>query len=47
MAGVLNDERGTGGQTELAYYLGWNPSSMRRKLSGESKITKTDELAIG
>jgi hypothetical protein len=42
----LNDERGTGGQTRLARLLGWNPSTIRRKLAGQSKITKADELAI-
>ena len=42
----LNDERGTGGQTKLARLLDWNPSTIRRKLSGDTKITKADELAI-
>jgi DNA-binding transcriptional regulator YdaS (Cro superfamily) len=42
----LNNERGTGGQTKLARLLGWHPSTIRRKLSGKSKITKADELAI-
>lgn len=35
-----------GGQTRLARLLGWNPSTIRRKLAGESKISKADELAI-
>jgi hypothetical protein len=35
-----------GGQTKLARLLGWNPSTIRRKLSGRSKISKADELAI-
>jgi hypothetical protein len=35
-----------GGQTKLARLLGWNPSTIRRKLSGKSKIRKDDELAI-
>ena len=42
----LNDDRGTGGQTRLAERLGWNPSTVRRKLSGASEITRADELAI-
>jgi hypothetical protein len=42
----LNDKRGTGGQTKLARLLDWHPSTIRRKLSGKSKITKADELAI-
>lgn len=42
----LNDERGTGGQTRLAELLGWDPSTVRRKLAGKTKITKADELAI-
>jgi DNA-binding transcriptional regulator YdaS (Cro superfamily) len=35
-----------GGQTRLARLLDWHPSTVRRKLSGASKITKADELAI-
>lgn len=42
----LNDERGTGGQTRLAELLDWDSSTIRRKLSGKSKITRADELAI-
>ena len=42
----LNDERGTGGQTRLAGLLHWDGSTVRRKLSGKSKITRADELAI-
>lgn len=42
----LNDERGTGGQTRLARLLGWDSSTVRRKLAGKSKITRADELAI-
>lgn len=42
----LNDERGTGGQTRLARLLGWDASTIRRKLSGNSKISKSDALAI-
>lgn len=42
----LNDERGTGGQTKLAGMLGWTARTMRNKLSGKTKITRSDELAI-
>ena len=42
----LNDERGTGGQTKLARLLGWNYSTLWRKLTGKSRITQADELAI-
>lgn len=42
----LNDEHGTGGQTELARRLGWDSRTVRRKLSGASGISKADALAI-
>jgi hypothetical protein len=42
----LNDHRGTGGQTRLAKLLKWDASTVRRKLSGKSPITTSDELAI-
>ncbi len=42
----LNDERGTGGQTKLARLLEWDASTVRRKLAGKTKITRSDELAI-
>ena len=42
----LNDEGGTGGQTKLARLLGWNHSTVWRKLNGKSPITQSDELAI-
>ena len=42
----LNDERNTGGQTELARRLGWDASTVRRKLSGKSPISKANERAI-
>jgi hypothetical protein len=42
----LNDERGTGGQTELARLLDWDHSTLWRKLNGRSQITQRDELAI-
>jgi len=40
------DSLNPGGQTKLAHLLGWDPSTVRRKLAGKSKITKSDELAI-
>jgi hypothetical protein len=43
---LLNDERGTGGQTRLARLLDWNYSTLWRKLNGASPITQSDELAI-
>jgi hypothetical protein len=42
----LDDERGTGGQSKLARLLGWNYSTLWRKLTGKSPITQSDELAI-
>jgi hypothetical protein len=42
----LNDERGTGGQTQLARLLGWHYSTVWRKLTGRSQITRANELAI-
>jgi DNA-binding transcriptional regulator YdaS (Cro superfamily) len=42
----LNDERGTGGQSKLARLLGWQHSTVRRKLNGKSPITESDALAI-
>jgi hypothetical protein len=42
----LNDKRGTGGQTKLARLLDWNYSTVWRKLTGKSTITRSDELAI-
>lgn len=42
----LNDERVIGGQTELARRMGWNASTVRRKLAGKSRITRADEIAI-
>ena len=42
----LNDEHGTGGQTRLARLLGWNHSTVWRKLNGRSWITESDALAI-
>ena len=42
----LNDESGTGGQSKLARLLGWNYSTLWRKLNRKSRITQSDELAI-
>jgi hypothetical protein len=42
----LNDERGTGGQTRLTRLLGWDYSTLWRKLNGKSPITTSDELVI-
>ena len=42
----LNDERGTGGQSRLARLLDWDYSTLWRKLTGQSPITQSDELAI-
>ena len=42
----LNDERGTGGQSKLARLLGWDNSTVWRKLTGKSAITESDGLAI-
>jgi hypothetical protein len=42
----LNDEHGTGGQTRLARMIGRSPRTIRNKLSGQSPITQSDELAI-
>jgi len=39
-------ERGTGGQSRLARLLGWNYSTLWRKLNGRSQITESDALAI-
>ena len=42
----LNDERGTGGQSKLARLLGWNYSTVWRKLNGMSRISHSDQLAV-
>jgi hypothetical protein len=42
----LNDERVNGGPAKLARMVGWNHSTVWRKLHGKSPITKSDELAI-
>ncbi len=40
------EKLGWGGQAWLAKNLGWEPSTVSRKVSGFSKITKSDSLAI-
>lgn len=42
----LDDERRTGGRSKLARLLGWNYSTLWRKLNGKSPISQSDELAI-
>jgi hypothetical protein len=42
----LDDERGTGGQSNLARLLGWHHSTVWRKLTGKSPIIESDSLAI-
>jgi hypothetical protein len=42
----LDDDRGTGGQSKLARLLGWDYSTLWRKLNGKSPITQSDVLAI-
>lgn len=37
---------GRGGQAKLAEWLGWEPSTVSRKVAGTSEITKSDALAI-
>jgi DNA-binding transcriptional regulator YdaS (Cro superfamily) len=43
---LLDDERGTGGQSRLARLLEWHHSTVWRKLTGSSPITESDALAI-
>ena len=42
----LNDANGRGGKTELARRLEWDYSTLWRKLNGQTKITRADELAV-
>jgi plasmid maintenance system antidote protein VapI len=42
----LNDEHGTGGQSNLSRLLGWHHSTIWRKLNGKSRITESNALAI-
>lgn len=37
---------GPGGQSELARLLRWDPSMIRRRLAGATKISYADELAF-
>ncbi len=43
----LDDERDSGGQSKLARLLGWHYTTLWRKLNGRSRITQSDQLAIG
>jgi DNA-binding transcriptional regulator YdaS (Cro superfamily) len=43
---LLNEERGTGGQSKLARLLSWHHSTVWRKLNGKSPITESDAFAI-
>jgi hypothetical protein len=40
----LNDEHGTGGQTRLALLIGRGSSTIRRKLAGKSRNTRSDQI---
>ena len=40
------DSLGKRGQTRLAEALGWDASTIRRKLSGKSRISRSDEYAV-
>lgn len=42
---IIND-LDPGGQTKLARLLDWHHSTVWRKLTGKSRITQADELAI-
>ena len=41
-----DDEHGTRGQSKLPCLLGWNYSTLWRKLNGKSRIIHSDEFAI-
>jgi DNA-binding transcriptional regulator YdaS (Cro superfamily) len=43
---AICDSLNPGGQTRLAELLGWDASTIRRKLSGATKISRADQLAI-
>ncbi len=43
---TICDSLNPGGQSKLARKLGWDSSTVRRKLAGKSRITRADELAI-
>jgi hypothetical protein len=42
----LNDEHGHGGHSKLGRLLGWDHSTVWRKLNGKSPIAESDALAI-
>ena len=42
----LNNKHGKGGQTRFAELVGWDPCTVRRKLAGKTRITRSDALAI-
>jgi len=42
----LDDDHGMSGLTRLSRLLGWHHSTVRRKLTGKSQVTKSDALAI-
>jgi hypothetical protein len=42
----LCDSLNPGGQSKLARLLGWNYSTVWRKLNGKSRIIHSDEFAI-
>ena len=43
---TICDGLNPGGQSKLARMLTWDSCMIRRRLSGETKITYSDELAI-
>jgi hypothetical protein len=43
----LNDERSSGGQSDLARLVGWNYSTLWRKLNGKSRITQCERWRFG
>ena len=43
---AICDGLNPGGQSKLARMLKWDSSMIRRRLSGDTKITYSDELAI-
>jgi hypothetical protein len=42
----FNNEKGKGGVVKLAALLGWTPWTMWCRLSGQHKITQSDEIAV-
>lgn len=43
---ALDEEGGRGGQSRLARLLDWHHSTVWRKLTGRSRVTESDGLAI-